>query len=275
MDMKEEQAVYQNLPKGSLIILQALVGSTIHGTAVAATDDRDEMGIAIEPATKVVGLQHFETMVYRTQPEGVRSGPGDLDLTIHSLRKYARLAAKGNPTILLPLYVPPSGLIGKTHGLGHELRKQRDMFVSKEVGKSFLGYLIAQKERLMGDRGQMRVTRTELIEQYGFDTKYAGHVIRLAHQGIELMTTGTLTLPLKQSERQEVLDVRTGKFSFQQVLTRAGDLERELRDSLDAQVVPDKPDIEAIDKFLVMAYLNTWRPGVEYGPSDKPGVKQP
>lgn len=269
MNMLEEQDVYKNLPKGSLIILQALVGSTIHGTAVADTDDRDEMAIAIEPAAKVVGLQGFETMVYRTQPEGARSGPGDLDLVIHSLRKFARLAAKGNPSILLPLYVPTSGLIGKTHGLGHELRKRRDMFVSKHVGKSFLGYLIAQKERLMGDRGQMRVTRAELVEKYGFDTKYAGHVIRLAHQGIELMTAGKMTLPMNKVERQEVLDVRTGKFTLQQVLTRAGELERELRDSLDAGVVPDEPDHEAIDRFCVMAYVNTWLPGVHPSLTDR------
>lgn len=246
------------LPHGSVIILQALVGSTVHGTSVSGTDDRDEMAICIEPPEKVVGLHHFETMVYRTQPEGVRSGPGDLDLVIHSLRKFTRLAAKGNPSILLPLYVPTSALVGKTHGLGHSLRHARSMFLSKRVGKSFLGYLIAQKERLMGDRGQMRVTRTELIEQYGFDTKYAGHVIRLAHQGIELMTTGHLTLPMQREQAQEVLDVRTGKFTLQQVLTRAGDLERELRDSLDTTDLPADPDEVAIDRFIVSAYVSMW-----------------
>ena len=36
----------------------------------------------------------------RTQPEGVRSGPGDLDLIVYSLRKWMRLALTGNPTVL-------------------------------------------------------------------------------------------------------------------------------------------------------------------------------
>lgn len=260
MNDNEQAAVYANLPKGSVIILQALVGSTVHGTAVANTDDRDEMGICIEPPEKVVGLQHFETMVYRTQPEGVRSGPGDLDLTIHTLRKFARLAAKGNPSILLPLYVQRPALIGKVHPMGHKLRELRAMFLSKHVGKSFLGYLIAQKERLMGDRGQKRVKREDLIEQYGFDTKYAGHIIRLAHQGIEMMTTGHLSLPMRRAESEEVVGVRTGKFTLQQVLTRAGDLERELRDSLDTDLLPPEPDTAAIDRFVVDAYLNMWRP---------------
>lgn len=259
--MADSAEQWKNLPTGSVIILQATVGSTVHGTAVGGTDDRDEMAICIEPPEKVVGLHHFETMVYRTQPDGVRSGPGDLDLTVHTLRKFTRLAAKGNPTILLPLYVPSDALIDKTHYYGHALREARSMFLSKQVGKAFLGYLIAQKERLSGERGQMRVKRHELIDAYGFDTKYAGHVVRLAHQGIEMMTTGSLSLPMRKAEREEVLAIRTGKFNFQQTMTRAGELEAQLRDALDTDLLPDQPDEKAIDRFVVNAYLEMWGTG--------------
>jgi len=263
--MKDVTEQYKNLPRGSVIILQTTVGSTVHGTAVAGTDDRDEMAICIEPPEKVVGLHHFETMVYRTQPDGVRSGPGDLDLVIHTLRKFTRLAAKGNPSILLPLYVQPNAFVMKPHYFGHELRKARSMFLSKHVGKSFLGYLIAQKERLMGDRGQMRIKRQDLIDAYGFDTKYAGHVVRLAYQGIELMTTGNLSLPMRKAESDEVLAIRTGKLTLQQTLTRAGELERELRDSLDGDLLPEQPDEVAIDRFVVNAYLEMWFAGRSLG----------
>src|SRR4051812_43174814 len=85
-------------------ILRATVGSRLHGLALEGTDDRDEMGVCIEAPEYVAGLRHFEQYVYRTKPEGVRSEAGDLDLTIYSLRKYARLALNGNPTILLLLY---------------------------------------------------------------------------------------------------------------------------------------------------------------------------
>ena len=57
------------------IILRCLVGSGVHGTAVEGQDDRDEMGICIEPPEYVVGLRRFEQYIYRTQPEGERSGP--------------------------------------------------------------------------------------------------------------------------------------------------------------------------------------------------------
>jgi hypothetical protein len=59
------------------LILRGLVGSTVHGLSNPGTDDRDEMGVCIEPPEYVIGLRGFEHDVSRTQPEGVPSGPGD------------------------------------------------------------------------------------------------------------------------------------------------------------------------------------------------------
>ena len=44
---------------------------------VASADDRDEMGICIEPAEYVAGLRVFNQWVYRTQPEGGRARAGN------------------------------------------------------------------------------------------------------------------------------------------------------------------------------------------------------
>jgi predicted nucleotidyltransferase len=99
-------------------ILRATVGSTVHGLHHGGQDDRDEMAVFIEPPQYLVGLARaggirgglygFEHYVERTEPEGMRSGPGDLDLVAYSLRKYVRLALKGHPTILLLLSSPRS-----------------------------------------------------------------------------------------------------------------------------------------------------------------------
>ena len=87
-------------------VLLGLVGSTVHGVTVDAADDRDEMGICIEPPEYVAGLRPFSQWVFRTQPEGARSGPGDIDRTVYSLRKWCRLALSGNPTVMLLLHTP-------------------------------------------------------------------------------------------------------------------------------------------------------------------------
>ncbi len=87
------------------LILRGLVGSTVHGLANPGTDDRDEMGVCVEPPEYVIGLREFDHYVFRTKPEGVPSGPGDLDLTVYGLRKFCRLALKGSPTVLLLFFI--------------------------------------------------------------------------------------------------------------------------------------------------------------------------
>ena len=59
-----------------------------------------------------------------------------------------------------------------------------------------------------------RVNRPELIEAHGFDTKYAMHAARLGHQGLELLATVRLTLPLPEPARSEVMAIRLGERSL-------------------------------------------------------------
>lgn len=238
-------------------ILRATVGSTLHGLAVPGTDDRDQMGVCIEPPEYVVGLQQFEQYVYRDADEGERSKAGDLDLTIYSLRKFCRLALNGNPSVLLLLYAPQGHVIVRSR-LGDDLQTLAPAFASKRAVRAFLGYTIAQKERLLGERGQMRVKRPELIEAHGFDTKYAMHVLRLTTQGVEYAETGRITLPMPEPERTEIFDVRMGRVSFNDVMTKIGIMEKRLEDALAETKLPEDPDRAAIDRFLIRAYSAHW-----------------
>ncbi len=52
--------------------------------------------------------------MFRTQPEGARTGPGDTDLVIYSLRQWLSLAVAGNPSVLLLFWVPDDALIVRT-----------------------------------------------------------------------------------------------------------------------------------------------------------------
>jgi hypothetical protein len=147
-------------------ILRTQVGSGVHGVTVA-DDDRDEMGICIEPPEYVIGLRRFEQYEYRTQPQGVRSGKGDLDLTVYSLRKWLRLALQGNPTVLLPLFVPESEVVEQTD-VGRFLRAHPELVLSRRAGHRFIGYLRSQRARLLGLRGR-HTNRPELVDAHGFD----------------------------------------------------------------------------------------------------------
>lgn len=238
-------------------ILLGLVGSTVHGVTVDSADDRDEMGICIEPPEYVAGLRTFGQWVYRTRSEGARSGPGDIDRTVYSLRKWCRLALAGNPTVMLLLHVPDRDC-SVIEQPGSELRQNKHWFASRRAGRAYLGYMQRQRDRMTGERGQMRVNRPELIAQFGFDTKYAGHVLRLGYQGIEFLEEGKLTLPMRPAEQNRVLDVRKGLVGFQDVLAEADELQRRLEMLIETSSLPERPDQDAVDAFLVRAYRSWW-----------------
>lgn len=234
-------------------ILRGLVGSTTHGTAIEGQDDRDEMAVFVEPPESVLGLTPCEQYVYRDQPEGVRSQPGDLDLTMYSLRKFCRLAAQGNPSVILLLWVPEH--IAKTH-VGSLLVGMREAFISKESGNRFLGYLVAQKMRLKGERAKT-VSRPELVEKYGYDTKFAMHALRLGFEGIELMTHRRLTLPVAEPDLTTLRAVRSGQISLAGALELIENAEARLRGLVDA--CPWQVDHDAINRFMVRAHRELWR----------------
>jgi len=49
-------------------ILRGVVGSTTHGTAIDGQDDRDEMGVFVEPPEDVCGLAPCEHYIHRDKP---------------------------------------------------------------------------------------------------------------------------------------------------------------------------------------------------------------
>lgn len=214
------------------------------------------MGVCIEPPECVIGLDKFEQFQFRTQPEGVRSGPGDLDLVIYSLRKWSALAAQGNPTVLMLLFAPPHQLV-HCNEVGDDLRRSKDLFLSKEAGRRFIGYLDAQRDRMLGLRSQ-RTNRPELVDVYGFDTKFAYHAIRLGMQGVELLSTGNITLPIPEPDRTWLAELRVGLHTKQDALDaiahHRANLEVLLRDS----DLPDKPDRAKLNQWLISAYQNWW-----------------
>jgi len=93
---------------------------------------------------------------------------------------------------------------------------------------------------------------------YGFDTKYAMHMLRLGYQGVELLTTGRLSLPMREPDRSFLLDVRRGRISEQECLTRAGELEQELTDLATTSPLPDEPDEARVQQWMLDAYRRRW-----------------
>ncbi len=239
------------------LILRGPVGSTVHGLANPGTDDRDEMGVCIEPAEYVIGLRGFEHYVSRTQSEGVPSGPGDLDLTIYGLRKFCRLALKGSPTVLLLFFVRGEHVLHRTE-TGRALQELAPAFLSRRTGRAFLGYLEAQRRGLTGER---HATRTrELSGAHGYDTKYAMHALRIGVQGIEVLQTGRITLPVPEPWHAVLRAIRAGDVPLTDVLAHLDATTARLETLAHTADLPPVGDAAAIDRCLADAYRAAWAP---------------
>ena len=256
------------------LILRAQVGSGVHGTAIDGQDDRDEMGICLEPRQFVTGLarvpagtdsrvlipfEQYQRHTVWDEPGGLanRSRAGDLDVVVYSARKWCRLALAGNPTVLLLLFVPDNEVLFRTEA-GAELVDHADRFVSKRAGERFLGYLQSQKSAMLGEVGA-HTNRPELVAVHGYDTKYAMHALRLGVQGVELLTTGRISLPVPDDSREYLRAVRRGDVEQAEVIAAVARVEDELARLTESSQLPEEPDIDWVNDWLHRSYTAFWR----------------
>lgn len=249
------------LPDSTILLVE--VGSTAHGTGLPGGEDHDEMGVVIEQPHEVLGIgeRGFTTVMQRTQPEGARSGPGDTDRTLHSLRRFIRLAAGGNPSILMSFWAP----VIYTTEQGEQLRALGEAFVGRHVVPRYRGYMQSQAMRLLGTRGgghgrRGGGQREELTAEHGYDTKYAMHCARLGFQCIELLTTRHLNLPIEGEPADWLRAVRRGDVNFDEWWTRCLDLDSKLEVLAADEALPASSDRLRIEQWAVDAHLTAWRP---------------
>jgi hypothetical protein len=247
------------LPTGTILLVE--VGSTAHGTGLPGGEDQDEMGVVVETAEQVLGLDEhgIRSVMQRTQPDGARSGPGDTDRTLHSLRRFMRLAASGNPSILMTFWSP----VLHSTAEGVELQALGETFVGRHVIPRYRGYMQAQAQRLLGVRGGGHKSRggggrEELVAEHGYDTKFAMHCARLGFQGLELLANGRLELPITGEPADWLRSVRRGEVAFDDWWTRVLDLDNQLERRIDDDSLPASPDHQKIQAWSVATHLRLW-----------------
>lgn len=258
------------------LIVRVQVGSGVHGTSIVGQDDRDEMGICLEPPRYVTGVarvpsgpggadraerivfEQYERHTAWDRDGGIRnrSGAGDLDVVIYSARKWARLALGGNPTVLLLLFVPDEEVVFR-NAAGAELAANGHRFASRQAAGRFLGYLQSQKAAMTGEKSA-HTNRPELVAEHGYDTKYAMHALRLGLQGKELLTTGRITLPVPEPDRSFLRSIRRGEVPLRTVLEAIDDAENELIRLRTASPLPLEPDSGWVDEWLHRSHLAYW-----------------
>jgi predicted nucleotidyltransferase len=236
-------------PKSVILAFEG--GSVMHGASVGS-DDHDYYGVYVEPPAARLGLTPKPHHVWSTSDSTRRNTAEDVDLVLYSLTKFAKLASSGNPTILHFLWV--ENALGRNRWWD-EVIKGRPHFLARSHLDRFIGYANAQLDRLTGRRARKQ-HRPELIEQYGFDTKAAMHLMRLMYEAYYLMRDGKMSFP--NPDATHLIEIRNGRYTLEQVLA---DFERLKQSCLEAQgtsPLPEAVNLAEINKLLAKTYQSFW-----------------
>jgi hypothetical protein len=126
----------------------------------------------------------------------------------------------------------------------------------KEKGSHFIiGDLNFQKHLMvkkvlsaLNERLSKITNRNQLVLKYGYDTKFASHLIRLLYEGETLLKTGKLEFPLPEASL--LLDIKKGKYSLTEILEMADFYENNLKNAKENSELPEEPRTKEVNDLV-------------------------
>ena len=261
MDSQQSDLVKHVLDAGFPLNPASLIhlfvgGSQLHGAKVSGYDDLDIYGCYIEPPERILGVLALEHFVWSSGSATVTNTADDIDVTTYSLHRWGELIRKGNPAILHYLFA--ANALSSSDTWERFIGSHRENLISKRAAKQYLGFAASQRMRLTGERGMGRHgQRPDLIERYGFDVKFAMHYVRLLGECRELLREHKVTLP--RPEKELLVDIRSGKYTQDQVFEIGDGIARECEQLLEKSNLPDAVDAESLSRQISDAYQYHWR----------------
>lgn len=136
------QLTFEDIRKnkdGAILLYEYVRGSTCQGINTP-TSDIDHGGVYMCPTNQLFGLG-FD---YCDEVSSEKH-----DDSWFELNKFMRLLCKSNPTVLEALFVDDEFVVYE-HPIMTEIKKNKDVFLTKECFKPFGGYAVSQIEKARG-----------------------------------------------------------------------------------------------------------------------------
>ena len=212
----------------SFIIYRCVVGSRAYGLDNDESDT-DRRGIYLAPAelqwSLFGGPEQFEDNATQS--------------CYWELQKFLTMALKANPNILECLYSP---IVEKMTPLGEELLATRQGFLSQMIFQTFNGYAMSQFKKIEQDirnHGEVR-------------WKHAMHLLRLLLTGAATLRDARVPVRV-EAHRERLLAVKRGELPWAEVDAWRKELHHDFERALAETKLPERPDYEAANRFLVKA----------------------
>jgi hypothetical protein len=220
-------------PKGNpirgCIIMSKVWGSHSHDTQLP-TSDVDYTGVYVARRTDLLGLH----------PPGDTLTGEKPDYQIHELKKFCDLLIKGNPGIIEMLFT--ERMIFFRHEWA-PLQEARKRFLTKGVVKQYLGYSVAQLQRLR--HGKPVHSKGGVPGE-----KWCYHMVRVAWDAERIALGGEPVVWKTGEEKAKLMAIRTGEWSTEQAVKEA----EETISRIEARKpwpIPDQADEAFLEEWLL------------------------
>lgn len=210
------------------VIFRCVIGSQAYGLSDEASDV-DRRGIYLPTAERHWSLTGVPDQLecHETQE------------AYWEIQKFVVLALKANPNVLECLYSP---LVEKATPLAEELLAMREAFLSRLVYQTYNGYVLSQFKKMQAD----------LRNQGWIKPKHVMHLIRLLHAGIGVLREGYVPVRVEE-HRDELLAIKREEMPWEETEAWRKRLHAEFDEALKVTTLPDRPDYERANEFLVKA----------------------
>jgi len=211
-----------------LVIYRCVVGSRAYGLDTDESDT-DRRGVYLAPAELHWSLfgapEQFEDNATQS--------------CYWELQKFLTMALKANPNILECLYSP---MVEKLAPLGEDLLSIREAFLSQMIFQTFNGYAMSQFKKIEQD----------LRNAGEIKWKHAMHLLRLLLSGAATLREACVPVRV-EAHRERLLAVKRGELPWAEVDAWRKDLHGDFERALAETKLPERPDYEAANRFLVKA----------------------
>lgn len=250
-------------------VYETIMGSNAYGTALENKSDLDIYVIYLPKreqlfpnlAGKIWGFDQFdEHKTYNLTK--IKKDENEFDIQLYSITTFFKLASECNPNIIDSLFVDYD-CIRKLSNVGHLIRDNRKLFLSKLVYAKFRGYAYSQlsKVRIIVENANTDIlsfykqskkenftSKRFEINETGIDWKFLYHVFRLVYECEQILSNGDLNL---RQDNEFYKQIRKGNFSLNCLLEIFCEKEKYLEKLYNESKLTNVCDKKKIKELLI------------------------
>lgn len=243
------------------VIYEVITGSVAYGTNITNKSDFDLYGVVIPLKEMVfphlageipgfgVQVQRFE----QYQQHHIEYNQKNYDLTYTSIVKYFQLCMENNPNMVDTLFVPQE-CVTQINAIGVMIRENRVRFLHKGSYHKFLGYAHSQLHKMTSNKREG--IRAAIHAEFGFDVKFAMHLVRLAYEAEQILTEHDLDL---RRHSEHLKAIRRGDVPEADIRSWFSSKEKHLEELYRTSTLRHVPDQEFLKQLLLNCLEHHYR----------------